>query len=143
MSFWERNTVVFTIGSVLGAALYFGFVIWQSLQLGAIAMPTWWVYCGYIVFQLFISIVGALLINRGGDQDWKDLPAKGDERDQTLRVRSEAINGHVASMLVIGCLLLWFWHQSPALLFHSIVAAMLVGEICRGLYQLFAYNRAI
>lgn len=143
MSFWERNTVVLTLGSILGGVFYFGIVLWQSLVAGAIAPPVWWVYVGYFLFQLTVSVAGAWLINHRQNQDWKDVPAKGDERDQTIRLRSEAINGHVASGLVIGCLVLWFLHQNVALLFHSIVAAMIISELVRGVYQMFSYNRAI
>ncbi|MEL7033277.1 MAG: hypothetical protein AAGL97_04260 [Pseudomonadota bacterium] len=142
MAFWERNTLVLMAGSVLGGVFYFGVVVWQSVAIGAIAAPAWWVYVGYIVFQLCVSLFGTWLFNRNGDEDLTDLP-KGDERDQVLRVGSEAVQGHVASALVIGCLLFWFVHQNVALFFHSIVAAMIISEIVRGFVQYHSYQRAI
>ena len=143
MSNWERNTIILLIGSLLGATFYFGIIIWQSIAAGGLVMPVLWVWLGYIIFQLAVSVGGAIFTRPGDAKDRDTVEAKGDERDQIIRVRSEAMQGHIGSAAVIVSLALWFWHQNPALLFHSIVAAMLIGEVGRGVYQLVSYNRAI
>ncbi len=143
MSYWQRNTIVLLCGSLFGASFYFGIVIWQSVAAGAIVAPKLWVWLSYFILQVGLSTFGVLVLNRKQVRDIKDLDRGEDERDRIIRNRSEAMNGHIASACVILCLALWFWHQNTAILFHSIVAAMLIGEIGRGLHQFFSYDRAI
>ncbi len=143
MSVWERNTLILLVGSLLGAGFYFGIVAWQTVTAGSIVLPSLWVWLGYIAFQFVVSVGGTMMGVSGRADDQGIVAAGGDERDRLIRVRSEGMQGHVGSAAVIVCLALWFWHQSPALMFHSIVAALLIGELGRGLYQLYSYNRAI
>ncbi|MEO0548396.1 MAG: hypothetical protein AAFZ91_00640 [Pseudomonadota bacterium] len=142
MAYWERNTLILGLASMLGGAFYFGIVTYLSLSAGAIIMPNIWIWLGYIILQVAMSMGGILLVGRNHLPEVKDLHGGEDERDRIIRNRSEAMNGHLAAAFVFACLALWFWHQSPALLFHSIVAAMILGEVGRCLFQFYSYNRA-
>lgn len=143
MSYWERNTLILLAGSMIGATFYFGFVIVQSLTVGAVIMPKWWVWIGYIAFQFAISVGGTLFLSRNLLPDVKDLPRGQDEPDRLIKSRAETWQGHITAAAIFAALALWFVHQNPALLFHSIVAGLLLGEIGRGIIQFTAYNRAI
>ncbi|MEM1036434.1 MAG: hypothetical protein AAGI14_06700 [Pseudomonadota bacterium] len=143
MSYWERNTLILLAGSVFGAVFYFGFVIAQSVAAGAVVMPQLWVWLGYIVFQFAVSVGGVWLLNRKGLAEVRDLVGGEDERDLVIKKQAEARQGHIMSALILFGLAFWFIHGSAALLFHSMVAALVVSELCRGLIQYASYSRAI
>lgn len=143
MSYWERNTLILLAGSGLGAVFYFGFVIAQSIAVGSVVMPKLWVWLGYIMFQFAVSIGGIWLLNRKDLAEVQDLAGGEDERDRMIKKQAEAWQGHIVSALILVGLALWFMHGSAALLFHSMVAALIVSELCRGLIQYATYNRAI
>ena len=144
MSYWEKNTLILGLGSLLGGSFYFAFVLWQSLALGALAAPSLYVWLGYIVFQFGISTAGALLMaNRSELADLKTFPGATDERDTLIRTRAEAGQGHVASIFVFISMAAWFVHVSAAILFHSLVAALVLSELFRCGLQLFSYRRGV
>lgn len=146
MSFWEKNTYMLGLGSLIGGGLYFGLVAWQSIQLGALAPPSvvTWLTC--LAAQMVFSLAAMQFVSRQqkrADPDLLTLPGGEDERDQLIRHRSEARFGHFASALIFAAMALWFVHGSIAALFHSLVAAMFLAEILRAAFQLASYNRAI
>ncbi len=143
MGFWERNTIIIGLGSLLGGAFYFSFVVWQSLTLGALAPPDFVAWCGYLVLQFLISVVGIrLATNRSELAELRVLPQGTDERDRLVRSKAEIGQAHVASVLIFICMAAWFAHTSVAILFHSLVAALVVSELVRCAVQMFNYNRA-
>ena len=70
-------------------------------------------------------------------------PADGDERDRLIRMKSEGMQAHTMSALIFACMAAWFLHSSAALLFNSLVVAVIVSELARAGWQVFNYNRAI
>lgn len=144
MAFWERNTLILALGSILGGAFYFGFVVWQSLANGVLAEPVWWVWIGYIALQFGVSLIG-IKVGTGKlvDEDLKALPKLEDERDTLIRSHAESWQGHAMAALIFLCMALWFLHGSPAIFFHSLVAALVSSELVRAVVQFRGYNRAI
>lgn len=143
MAFWERNTLILALGSILGGAFYFGFVVWQSLAIGGLAEPVWWVWLGYIGFQFLVSMLGMRIWSgKLIDEDLKALPNLQDERDTLIRSNAESWQGHAMSALIFLCMALWFSHGNPAIFFHSLVAALVSSELVRAVVQFRGYNRA-
>lgn len=146
MSLWEKNTYLLGLGSVIGGMAYFGLVALQSLQLGALAPPSLVVWLSYITIQIALSSGAVWLVSRHEtrrDATLLRLSGLEDERDRIIRERSEASFGHFAGAFVMAAMALWFVHENTVLLFHSLVAAMLLAELLRCGYQLVQYNRAI
>lgn len=143
MSFWERNTLIIGLGSFIGGVFYFSIVIWQSLAAGSLVTPSFWVWLGYIVLQLCVSIFGMWF---GAKRELKDefmaMPGGEDERDRLVRMKAEGMQGHVMSGLIFVAMATWFWHANTAILFHSLVAALILSELARAGWQMFSYNRA-
>ncbi|MEO1661059.1 MAG: hypothetical protein AAFR51_08730 [Pseudomonadota bacterium] len=144
MAFWERNTIILAIGTLIGGLFYFSIVLWQSLMAGSLVAPSLWVWLGYIVLQFCVSMLGMWPGARRlkADPDATVAPA-GDERDRLIRMKSEAVQGHVMSGFIFLAMAAWFLHANVAILFHSLVAALIVSELARAAWQLFNYNRAI
>ncbi|MEL6666236.1 MAG: hypothetical protein AAFQ24_08875 [Pseudomonadota bacterium] len=144
MSFWEMNTLVLALGSIVGGFFYFSIITWQSLAAGSLVAPSLAVWLGYIAIQLCVSMLGIWPGARKLKNDPENTaPADGDERDRLIRMKSEGLQGHTMSALIFVCMAAWFLHSSAALLFHSLVAALILSELARAGWQLFNYNRAI
>lgn len=144
MSFWERNTFILAVGTLVGGTFYFSIVTWQSLAAGSLVAPSLAVWLGYIVLQFCVSMLGVWPGARKLKADPENTtPADGDERDRLIRMKSEGVQGHAMSALIFLCMAAWFFHSSTALLFHSLVAALILSELARAGWQVFNYNRAI
>lgn len=144
MSFWEKNTFILAIGTLLGGAFYFSVVTWQSLAAGSLVAPSLSVWLGYMVLQICVSMLGTLPGARKAKNDPEvTTPPQGDERDRLIRMKSEGFQAHTMSALIFVSMAAWFLHSNPALLFHALVAALVVSELARAGWQIFNYNRAI
>ena len=147
MAFWERNMIVIGLWSLISALVYFGAVTWQSLTLGMIVQPQLVLVLGCVMLQVFGSALGMLVLHqyRKRRSDWNeaDLPDDGmDERDRYVKLKSEASASHFYSLFFFTALLAWFAHENAAILFHSLVGAFYLGDICRTVFQLIYYNKA-
>ncbi|MEP1143957.1 MAG: hypothetical protein ABJH52_09565 [Henriciella sp.] len=142
MSFWEQNTVILGLGSVIGGALYFGIIAWMSVAAGHLVAPNLLVWLGYMVVQIGLSIVGGILNGRRLKEEIASVPKGEDERDRLVRMKAEGMQGHVMSGLIFVSMAAWFIHSDAAILFHSLVAALILSELARAGWQMFNYNRA-
>lgn len=144
MSFWEKNTIILAIGTLIGGGFYFSMVTWQSLAAGSLVAPSLVVWLGYMVLQICVSMLAMMprALKLKADPDSTYAPA-GDERDRLIRMKAEGVQGHAMSALIFVCMVAWFVHSSAAILFHSLVAALVVSELARAGWQVFNYNRAI
>ncbi|MEL6860851.1 MAG: hypothetical protein AAGL11_03365 [Pseudomonadota bacterium] len=143
MAVWEKNSIIFGLGSLIGGLLYFSIVAWQSMVTGALVAPNFGIWISYIVLQLCVSFFGAWLMTKHAKAAGEALPDKGeDERDQLIRMRAEGMQGHIMSGLVFLAMALWFIHGNSAIMFHSLVGALVLSEIARAAWQVFNYNRA-
>lgn len=144
MSFWERNTFILAVGTLVGGTFYFSIVTWQSLAAGSLVAPSLAVWLGYMVLQICVSMLGMWPGARKLKADPENTtPADGDERDRLIRMKAEGVQGHAMSALIFVCMAAWFLHSSTAILFHSLVAALIISELARAGWQVFNYNRAI
>lgn len=144
MSFWERNTFILAIGTLIGGLFYFSIVTWQSIAAGSLVAPSPAVWLGYMILQFCVSMLGMWPGARRLKADQGNAaPASGDERDRLIRMKAEGVQGHAMSALIFACMAAWFFHSSAALLFHSLVAALIISELARAGWQVFNYNRAI
>lgn len=145
MSFWERNTVILGFGSLIAGSYYAALVILQSLALGHVAPPDLGTLISYIVLQVAVSVAGiaisATRASRSGDL--VGLRGGMDERDQIVKTRSEAGASHVVAAAVVCALIGWFFHHSPNLLFHTVLAGLIVGELARAVMQLLNYRQPV
>lgn len=142
MPFWERNTIILGLGSLIGGAYYVSMVLIQSLALGAIAPPSLFTFISYIILQVAISGIGVSIstaqASKGGEL--AGLPGGMDERDTLVKTKSEAGFGHLLSAVMFLALAAWFFHQNANLLFHSVVVGLVVGELGRAVIQLVNYH---
>lgn len=144
MAFWERNTIIIGLGSLIGGGVYFGIVFWQSLSIGVLAAPSLPIWLGYIVVQFAVSTLGVLLTAKPSQiQEIKLVPGGTDERDKIIRSKAETAQGHLLSGFIFVALAAWFAHGNIAIFFHSIVAALLMSELGRCGVQWYNYNRAV
>ncbi|MEM8615938.1 MAG: hypothetical protein AAGF20_03280 [Pseudomonadota bacterium] len=140
---WERNYWVLAISVLLSSSYYFGTVISKSLAAGAVIAPSLKLIIVYVVLQIVLSVGGVVAfiilarIRSGED----GLDEKPDERDLAFQTRAEAGAGHLLSFGVAVALVYFFAHRNGDLLFHTVLAGLVLGEMARCVIQIIAYRR--
>lgn len=143
MPIWERNCYVMTGSVIIAGIYYFSMVLKQSLVLGQIAPPDLPVLISYVVLQICLSVGGIV-----GTSVWTrvrgtDAGLREDERDMLCRHRAEGWAGHVFAAAIGISLIGWFLHQNMNVMFHGLIAGLMLGEITRCMAQVFNYNRVV
>ena len=143
MPYWERNTAILGLGSLIGGAYYVAMVLMQSMAIGAVAPPSLFTFNSYFVLQIAISAIGVSVstaqASKGGEL--AGLPGGMDERDRFVKTKSEAGFGHLLSAVMFLALAAWFLHHNASLLFHSVVVGHVIAELGRAGLQLASYRR--
>jgi len=143
MAFGERNTFALGVASLIAGGFYF-FLVWQqSIAAGAVAAPDLRTVISYVILQVVLSVAGIVALTVFARVRDKDSAVDSeDERDRLVRIKSEAGASHLAAAGVILALGGWFIHENGYLLFHTVIAAIVLSELFRAVLQLFNYNRA-
>lgn len=145
MAFWERVYWAAVVSILLAGGYYFFEVGGQTLATGSIAAPSLKVFLTYIILQvvlMVVMIVGLTVLARMLDSG-DPAPEQPDERDRMIKTRSEAGASHVTATVIVIALLAYFRHQDGALLFHSALAALMLGELSRCVLQIISYRRGV
>ena len=143
MPYWERNTIILGLGSLIGGTYYVVMVLIQSMAIGAVAPPSLFTFISYLVLQIAISAIGVSVSTAQASRrgELAGLPGGMDERDTMVKTKSEAGFGHLLSAVMFLALAAWFVHHNANLLFHSVVVGLVIGELGRAVIQLVNYRR--
>ena len=140
MSFREKSAWIMSIALLLGGMVYFSTVvsIWfESGQLASPAIPLL-VTCTLVICVLAVigHIVGATLTP-------KDAHTAVDERERQIFSRAghygSVVSGAGVVMSLGGYLLL----QSGDLLFHTVLASLMLGQVADYVLQIRYYRTSI
>lgn len=143
MSFWEKAHWAIAVATVLAGGFYFTSIVRASSELGQVAAPDLRLFMVYVVIQVVLIVVGMIVISIFDRIAEGDGFEQVDERDDVIRVRSQAAASHVTATLIVISLLAFFHHRDGNLLFHSALAGLMVGEIARSVSQILAYRRGV
>ncbi len=145
MALWEKTYWVIAVSIVISGGYYFSNVLRASLELGAIVPPNVTLFITYIAIQVILAITGIIavtVIDRMRESEDTEEPFL-DERDKIVKTKSEAGAGHVTATIVVIALLAFFHHGDGNLLFHSVLAGLMLGEMARCLMQIISYRQGV
>ncbi len=148
MSFQQRNTVVMlVISSVL--LLYLGVRVFFMVQQGTFEPPAvfrlWLVIIVIMVVGTIISIILTTIghsivtaVRTGEEPDESDFFE--DERDQLIELKGTRFAYTVTSVGMLIAMLTFVFGLPPLVMFTTLIAASLIGQISGSIFQLTRYN---
>lgn len=137
MSFWEKGYLAVAAILVLAGGGYFYTVWQQSITLGSVAPPSWSTFGVYLLVITVLTLTGVAVLGRV-----QTINNRTSDIDEMINLKSLAAASHVTSAAVYASLVWFLFYGDGSLLFHSTVGALIVGELCLCMLQVFNYNRA-
>ncbi|UTF58967.1 hypothetical protein [Gilvimarinus sp. DA14] len=138
MSFQEKSAWVMLLALMLTAALYFYSVLTLSTAEGLAPplLPTLVVYTVVLVVIAIVGHIAAALMAP------KEANAAVDEREKQIADRAESQAGRVMGFLLMLSLLVYLFTYSGHLLFYSVFASLIIGQVAEYLLQIFYFRYA-
>ncbi len=146
MSQSESRTVGYLISSLIGAVLYFVYVV-QQYQEGSLNSDTitssWGIAVLVVIgIQIVLSIISAILISIGlAIKEREEVPELSDERDQLIELRANRISFSVFGVGFLIAMITLAAGLAPLVMFNLIVFSLFTGAISGYVSQLYRYRR--
>ncbi len=146
MSQTESRTVAYLISSLIGAVLYFVYVV-QQYQEGSFNSATiarsWGIAVLVVIgLQIVLSIISAILVSIGlAIKEREEVPELSDERDQLIELRANRISFSVFGVGFLIAMITLAAGLVPLVLFNLIVFSLFAGAISGYISQLYRYRR--
>jgi lysylphosphatidylglycerol synthetase-like protein (DUF2156 family) len=138
MSFREKSAWVMAAVMIV-AGLYYADLAYSASPAGGSSLPSAAILAPYTIFVIVASVVAQTVMAIAAP---KDANAPADERERPLLDRA----GHWSGMLLAAgavCALLWFLeHHDGVLLFHTIMASLIVSQIAEYALQVVLIRRS-
>ena len=146
MSQTESRTVAYLISSLIGAVLYFVYVV-QQYQEGSFNSATitssWGIAVLVVIgLQIVLSIISAILVSIGlAIKEREEVPELSDERDQLIELRANRISFSVFGVGFLIAMITLAAGLVPLVMFNLIVFSLFAGAISGYVSQLYRYRR--
>ena len=140
MPFREKSAWIMSVGLLLGGFWYFRTVLsaWsESGQLVPPDMPSIVAFTGCLVA---LAVVGHIVIAALAPSD---ANAPVDEREQQIFIRAGHYSSYVFGFGVVTSLGAYVFIGSGDLLFYTVFASLLLGQVLEYLFQIFFYRTSV
>lgn len=140
MPFREKSAWIMSAALISGGIFYFRAVLsaWSgSGQLVSPGLPLILTYTGILVV---IAIVGHIVAVAFAPND-ADAPV--DEREKKIFIRAGHYSSYVIAAGIVVSLGLYVFSNSGDLLFYTVFASLLMGQIVEYLFQILYYRTAV
>lgn len=146
MSQSESRTVGYLISSLIGAVLYFVYVVqqYQEGSLNSATITSSWGIAVLVVIgiQIVLSIVSAILVSIGlAIKEREEVPELSDERDQLIELRANRISFSVFGVGFLIAMITLAAGAAPLVMFNLIVFSLFAAAISGYVSQLYRYRR--
>jgi hypothetical protein len=140
MAFQEKSAWVMVVALLLGGVFYFGVVASMSAGIGELAPPILPLVAVYTAILVAIAIAGHIVAAISAPRE-----ANGplDERDRAITVRAGQRAGVVFGLGVISSLGLYLVTGDGRLLFYSVFASLMLGQLAEYVLQLVHYRTGV
>lgn len=130
MQFWAESSFREKSGWVMGG-LIAALGIWYFAKLGAAAWhPGGDVPAGLLLRFVFASIIGSIVVQIALVTIWeRDADAPADEREQQVKLRAGQWSGLVLGAGAITALIMFPVHGDGVVLFHGVMASLILSEV--------------
>jgi len=146
MSQTESRTVAYLISSLIGAVLYFVYVVqqYQEGSFNSAAITSAWGIAVLVVIgiQIVLSIISAILVSIGlAIKEREEVPELSDERDQLIELKANRISFSVFGVGFLIAMITLAAGLVPLVMFNLIVFSLFAGAISGYVSQLYRYRR--
>lgn len=146
MSQSESRTVGYLISSLIGAVLYFVYVVqqYQEGSLNSATITSSWGIAVLVVIgiQIVLSIISAILVSIGlAIKEREEVPELSDERDQLIELRANRISFSVFGVGFLIAMITLAAGAAPLVMFNLIVFSLFAAAISGYVSQLHRYRR--
>lgn len=146
MSQSESRTVGYLISSLIGAVLYFVYVVqqYQEGSLNSATITSSWGIAVLVVIgiQIVLSIISAILVSIGlAIKEREEVPELSDERDQLIELRANRISFSVFGVGFFIAMITLAAGAAPLVMFNLIVFSLFAAAISGYVSQLYRYRR--
>ena len=140
MAFREKLAWVMVIVLTLAGGFYAWEVIGFGLALNAVPPPSIKLAVVYVGIVIIGSIIGASSVAAQNSEE-ANVPA--DERERIILDKAGHWSGYVlAAGAVVGALHYWS-HQDGHLMFHLVVAGLMLSQIAEYVFQIILFRRGV
>lgn len=146
MSYQERNTVV-SLGSFALIFVYFLYRILTMLGTGGLAAAqVFRLWLVVIVASIVVAIAATIIATIlsaivEAIQTQEEPTSVEDKRDPLIKLRGQRIGYLVTSRGTFGANLTFGLGQPPLVMFSSLIAAALIGQMAGDISRLYFYRR--
>lgn len=140
MPFREKSAWIMSIALLVGGFLYFGAVVSAWSEFGQLASPAIPRIVAYTVCLVVIAIVGHIVIAALAP---KDANAPVDEREKQIFTRAGYYSSYVFGAGVVTSLGIYVFSNSGDLLFYTVFASLMMGQIAEYFFQILFYRTSI
>lgn len=146
MSQSESRTIAYLFSSLVGAGLYFLYVI-QQYQEGGFNSPTisssWGIAVLVVIgVQIVLSIISAILVSIiEAIKAREEVPELSDERDQLIELKANRISFSVFGIGFLLAMITLAAGLVPLVMFNLMVFSLFVAAVSGYVSQLYLYRR--
>ena len=144
MSFREKLAWVMSVVLALAGGFYAWEVAGHGLALSAVPPPSIKLAIAYVGIVIAGSIIGAASV---AFQNTEEADAPADERERIILDKAGNWSSYVLGAgAVTGALIYWvfYWSDQGAhLMFHFVVAGLMLSHIVEYVFQIFLFRRGV
>ena len=138
MAFRERLAWAMSIVLILAGGFYAWEVVGYGLALNAVPPPSIKLAIVYVGFVIIGAIIGAISV---AARNTEDANAPPDERERIIIDKAGHWSGYIlAAGAVMGVLYYWS-DQDGHLMFHWVVAGLMLSQIAEYVFQIILFRR--
>ena len=140
MPFREKSAWVMSAALLSGSVFYFRAVVSGWSESGQLASPLIPLILSYTACLVVIAIVGQIAIAALAP---KDAYAPVDEREKKIFVRAGHYSSYVFAVGILISLGIYLLSKSGDLLFYTVFASLIVGQIVEYFFQILFYRTSL
>lgn len=140
MPFREKSAWVMSVALLSGGIFYFRAVMSGWSESGQLASPWIPLILTYTACLVVVAAVGHIVIAALAP---KDAYAPVDEREAQIFVRSGHYSSYVFALGVFISLGIYLFSGSGDLLFYTVFASLMVGQIAEYFFQILFYRTSL
>lgn len=137
MPFREKSAWIMSAALIFGGIFYFRTVLSGSSQSGHLVSPGLPLILSYTGYLVTIAVVGHIVATALAP---KDADAPVDERERQIFIRAGHYSSYVVGAGTIMSLGLYVYSNNGDMLFYTVFASLLVGQIVEYLLQILFYR---
>lgn len=140
MPFREKTAWIMSAALLIGGLFYFRAVVSGWTEYGQLISPALPQILTYSACLVVIAVVGHIIIAALAP---KEANAPVDERERQIIVRAGHFSSYLFGFGVVLSLGIYLFSQSGDLLFYTVFASLMVGQVAEYLFQILFYRTSL